>query len=106
MAAVRTRSDVRKWCLVARSPTRKVRAHGDSGFRVQREDREECSLGNRSTRNWESASSGMCATAHTQPPPFSNDPSLVVKKGRAGYNREAYLTFDLSRVKSIRSAKL
>jgi ELWxxDGT repeat protein len=37
---------------------------------------------------------------------FANDPSLVVKKGLAGYNREAYLTFDLSRVTSIRSAKL
>lgn len=37
---------------------------------------------------------------------FANDPSLVVKKGPAGYNREAYLTFDLSRVKSVRSARL
>ena len=37
---------------------------------------------------------------------FSNDPTLVVKKGPAGFNRETYLTFDLSRVRTIHSAKL
>lgn len=38
---------------------------------------------------------------------LSSDPSLVVKTGPAGLNRETYVTFDLSRVgTTIRSAKL
>jgi ELWxxDGT repeat protein len=37
---------------------------------------------------------------------FASDASLVVKKGPAGYTRETYLTFDLSRVGAIHSAKL
>jgi len=37
---------------------------------------------------------------------FASDPSLVVKKGPAGYTRETYLTFDLSQIGAIHSAKL
>jgi ELWxxDGT repeat protein len=37
---------------------------------------------------------------------FSPDPSLVVKKGPAGYTRETFLTFDLSHVGAIHSARL